>query len=84
MSQSLGKSANRTNGWRRVPKSFDWSVLWPLILLRALQHLVEADVHVWLGSGGATLGVIWIVGHGGRRSEVATAYGRREVSGVWK
>jgi hypothetical protein len=54
--------AQRTNGLRRVAMSFHRGFLRPLLLLRALQHLVEAGVDVWL---------VGVVGHGGWLSEGA-------------
>jgi uncharacterized membrane protein len=54
--------AHRTNGLRRVARSFHRGFLRPLLLLRALQHLVEAGVDVWL---------VGVVGHGGWLSEGA-------------
>jgi len=58
--------ASRTNGLGRVAGSFSDRFLRSLLLHRALEHLVEVYIHIWLSSRGAAVGRIGIriVGHG--------------------
>lgn len=60
---TAGRSRKRTNGLWRIPGSFSNGLLARLLLHGALEHLVEAHVHIWLSSRGATVGSIGIVGH---------------------